>query len=261
LISFLKFQNQIFFTVARLVVSGADPKSSSIGTGFILKIDISATHTSYLLITNRHVIPNSFPPIDLVFHTAKNKDEPNLTKFKNFKFSNYSNQIHYHSDPSVDLAALNLSGIVGDSELFWKHLTTNLLSDYTSPEILAGNEVWFVGYPENRFDPLHNLPLLRKGCIASHPKVDFNGKREMIIDAQVFPGSSGSPVFSQLSNGFQLLGIVSETMIKKNVLQSVPVKDVGATQEVLGLGIVIKSTVILEFVDEISAFIKKEISS
>ena len=91
---------------------------------------------------------------------------------------------------------------------------------------------------------------------------DFNGQPEFVIDAQVFPGSSGSPVYIDLTfenfkNGqivvgqrkLKLLGIVAMTMIRNNTLQAIPTGTNYFTQEVLGLGIVFKSTAIKELVD------------
>ena len=105
---------------------------------------------------------------------------------------------------------------------------------------------------------------MRIGMIASHPKFDFNGKPQFVIDAQVFPGSSGSPVYIDLTyenfrNGrivvgerkLKLLGIVAQTMLRNNVLQAVPTSTNYVMQEVMGLGIVFKSTAIKELVDSI----------
>lgn len=213
--------------------------------------------SSYLLITNKHVIPASLPPINLVFHKGTN-EKPDLSEFKPIKYENYQSLIHFPSDKNLDLAALNLTPKVDDPELYWRHLDTEIFSDYTSVQLLAGNEVWFVGYPENIFDTKHNLPLLRKGFISSHPKIDYNGKPEIVIDAQVFPGSSGSPVFTIANSKAQLIGVVSETMIKNNQLQSVPTSHISIVEEVLGLGIVIKSTALKVFIDEVVAKIKEQ---
>jgi len=255
----LKFQNQIFFTVARIVIKSETSAGASIGTGFIIKIKIDETHTSHLLITNRHVLSEKYEPIDLIFHCNNGGTEPALDKFKPVRFQNYEKYCYFHSKKEVDLAALNLSSLTGEKDLYWKHLYEDILIDFEKDEVLAGEEVWFIGYPENRFDTVHNLPLLRKGFISSLPKVDFNGRPEVVIDAQVFPGSSGSPVFTVIKGTAKLLGVVSQTMIKNNQLQTVPTKHVEIVQEVLGLGIVIKSSVLKEFIKEIASDIKSKL--
>lgn len=148
--------------------------------------------------------------------------------------------------------------------IYNKHIPYDLLADFDEPELSIAENVYFVGYPAGRFDTSNNLPLMRIGMIASHPKFDFNGKPQFVIDAQVFPGSSGSPVYIDLTyeyfrNGrivvgerkLKLLGIVAQTMIRNNELQAVPSSTNYVTQEVMGLGIVFKSTAIKELVDSI----------
>lgn len=78
------------------------------------------------------------------------------------------------------------------------------------------------------------MPLFRQGIIASHPRYDFNGESVFIIDAQVFPRSSGSPVhidltYEDMKNGkfvieknIKLLGMISQIVIRNNRLQAIP---------------------------------------
>lgn len=131
-----------------------------------------------------------------------------------------------------------------------------MFSDFSEDDLLPGADVWFIGYPENRFDTSHNLPILRRGHMASIPKVDFNDKKQFVIDAQVFPGSSGSPVFTVLGEKFKLLGVVTETMVRNEQLQSVPIGVALGVQQILGLGIVIKATVVKELIDHVTKEIK-----
>ena len=85
-----------------------------------------------------------------------------------------------------------------------------------------GSDVIFVGYPTGYYDVANNLPLLRRGVIASVPNVDFNGKGEIVIDAQIFPGSSGSPVFVAQGNRYLLLGVVSDAVTIDSELRILP---------------------------------------
>ena len=137
-----------------------------------------------------------------------------------------------------------------------------MLATFEEPELSVAENVYFIGYPDNRFDEKNNLPLIRTGMIACHPKYDYNGKPIFIIDAQVFPGSSGSPVYIDLTyenmkNGqivigkrnLKLLGIVSATMIRNNQLKSIQTGTKFLTEEVLGLGIVYKATAIKDLID------------
>ena len=60
--------------------------------------------------------------------------------------------------------------------------------------------------------PRTTYPWFGKGTLASMPTLDFNGKGEIVIDAQVFASSSGSPVFITWDRTYKLLGVVSKTM-------------------------------------------------
>ncbi|MFZ7230474.1 hypothetical protein, partial [Avibacterium avium] len=56
-------------------------------------------------------------------------------------------------------------------------------------------ELFMVGYPNGLWDEINNQPIVRRGITATDPKLDYNGKKEFLIDAACFPGSSGSPIF------------------------------------------------------------------
>lgn len=169
-----------------------------------------------------------------------------------------------HPNPDVDIAVMDCTEIfiAMEDKLYYKYVDYSMLAEFNEPELSVAENVYFVGYPDGRYDMSNNLPLIRTGMIASHPEYDFNGKPEFVIDAQVFPGSSGSPVYIDLTyenfkNGqiivgqkkLKLLGIVAMTMIRNNELQAVPTGTNFVTQEVLGLGIVFKATAIKELVD------------
>lgn len=82
------------------------------------------------------------------------------------------------------------------------------------------------------------------------PNVDFNGKGQIIIDAQIFPGSSGSPVFVAWDGKYSLLGVVSRTMLRDSKLQILQVNTLQfGVKEILGLGIVVKQRHVQELID------------
>lgn len=55
--------------------------------------------------------------------------------------------------------------------------------------------ITFIGYPNGIWDSTNLLPVARRGTTASPIEVDFEGSPRFLIDASVFGGSSGSPVF------------------------------------------------------------------
>ena len=101
--------------------------------------------------------------------------------------------------------------------------------------------------------------MVRKGVISSVPEVDFNGRGQVVIDAQVYQGSSGSPVFVAQGGEYTLLGVVSETMIRHSQLQTLPanIQNLGV-HEILGLGIVVKQKHVKELLSHaVSEFIHR----
>lgn len=127
------------------------------------------------------------------FARAKNHLIANLSQFE-------SRWIR-HPDTNIDLAvmpiapllrALEAQGVTLDSIQASQEIIPN---DAELQECGVFQEVKFIGYPIGIWDEKNNLPIVRRGMTASDPAVDYNGRAEFLIDAAVYPGSSGSPVF------------------------------------------------------------------
>ena len=80
-------------------------------------------------------------------------------------------------------------------------------------QLEAIEEVVLIGYPAGIRDPAHLTPIARKGITATPPAWDYGGRPTFLVDASVFHGSSGSPVFSRdidaTRPSWKLLGVVS----------------------------------------------------
>lgn len=256
------FEEQIFFATVRITIPNTSGTGASIGTGFIYKVPITEERSCILLVSNKHVYGNSSNPIELTFHKRDPNDESRPLLGEKIVLSDKSFDSIYteHPDPTVDLACTNIS-VIGNPELeiYYKNLADDLLVDFAHERLLPGSDVWFIGYPENRFDTLNNLPILRRGYIASIPKVDFQGRSELLIDAQVFQGSSGSPVFTAIGGTFKLVGVVTQTMIRNERVQAVPVSHTYAVTQTIGLGIVLKSSLLKELIDKATDEIRTRI--
>ena len=253
---------QLMFSVLRIECLNDNGNVKSIGTGFLLLRPVGADAFKLYLVSNKHVLGDT-ETIQVVF-TDKYDGEPRFGNSHIFSISNVRQNVVVHSNPNVDIAVLECTGLFSrfSDNLFCKFVSYDMLAEFNEPELTIAENVIFIGYPNDRFDKVNNLPLVRTGIISSHPKYDYNGDPIFIIDAQVFPGSSGSPVFIDLTyenfkNGqivigqrnIKLLGIVSATMVRNNILQAIPVGTAFTTQEVLGLGIVYKATAIKEVID------------
>jgi hypothetical protein len=248
------FHEQIFFSTVRITIPEQSGTSSSVGTGFLVKKTLTKDPTMdvILLVSNKHVFKDPKGSVILNFHQKGADGSPVLGKKANLTQSDFSNLYTEHPDGDIDLACLNVSFIANPpNSVYYKNITLDMFSHFDEEHFLPGNNIWFVGYPENRFDIVNNLPILRRGYISTIPKIDFNGKKQFLIDAQVFPGSSGSPVFVEIDNKFIFCGIIVETMIKNELLRTIPVSYGIGIQQMLGLGVVIKSTSLEELINEV----------
>ncbi len=256
-------QEQLMYTTLRIECLNEFAQVFSIGTGFLLKRPVGNDKYKIYLISNKHVLCGA-QSIAITF-TKKKNDEPEVGKSVRFPLMNTKNCIVEHPNPNVDVAVIECTGLflIALDSIYFKLVDYEMLATFEEPELNVAENVYFIGYPDNIYDKKNNLPLIRTGLISSLPKCDYNGDPVFIIDAQVFPGSSGSPVYIDLTyenikNGqialagqrnIKLLGIVSATMVRNNKLKSVNTSTEFMTEEVLGLGIVYKSTTIKELID------------
>lgn len=262
------FLEHVLFSTLRIQLIDNNNNECGVGTGFLIKADIGKDDLStILLITNKHVLKES-PKIFINFHHSGDKpNEPDLDKVFPFLALGYELAYTEHPDPKIDLACINISQIIDKhlDKIYFQALDTDILSNLNEPYLDVANRIIFVGYPEGLFDQKHNLPIVRTGITASHPKIDFNKIPQFLIDAQVFPGSSGSPVFLDLNDArfsqgeiifeagkpnYKLIGVVSDTIVKKNIVEPIEVKTKNAVYEVIGLGVVFKSTALKELINE-----------
>lgn len=247
------FQQQVFFTTLRIEVS--DGTASSIGTGFFVKFPIPRhpDRVILMLLTCKHVLLGGKGGVSLVCHKKNPSGQPSLAEKVVVSSAPYSTAYYEHPDPEMDIAAINLSGFLGNHpEVFYKTLTPENVFSFSEEAfgeggINAGSDVSFLGYPTGFHDQAHNLPILRFGRIASFPEVDFNGKPEFLIDAQVFPGSSGSPVFVIYKGEFQFIGMVGKSVIHRSEVATVTVATKSIVTDFVGLGIVYKPQAIVDF--------------
>jgi len=103
---------------------------------------------------------------------------------------------------------------------------------------------------------------MRRGTTATPMVLDFEGRPEFLIDAAVYPGSSGSPVFvyqpetlrpSQSGGGrkFLFAGVVAAVFFREEANHLVPVPVPANNQpmvmgsEMIDLGLVIKAEAVI----------------
>lgn len=188
---------QLLFVTVRITTLTADGQAGS-GTAFLLAEERSGGGTALLLVTNKHVVEGS-ALVTMHLLAATPDGQPALGK--ELAVSAEPAQFVGHPDPAVDVAAIGIGGALqsladAGTPAFFRSIATEMcatsavLNDFEPIE-----PVTFIGYPNGLFDSASLLPIVRQGHSATALDIDYGGKPTFLIDASVFPGSSGSPVF------------------------------------------------------------------
>ena len=101
-----------------------------------------------------------------------------------------------YPNPPVDVVVIPLER----KAILEGHFLVALSSANFLPSDLSlstGEDVMAIGFPRGLSDHEHNLPIARNAMIASAFGVPFQGNPHFLIDANMHPGMSGSPVFTR----------------------------------------------------------------
>ena len=205
----LSASEQITYSTVRIECDYSDGTSGT-GTGFFfqfLRDEATGSHVP-VVITNKHVI-NGASKGRLIITKKDVNNQPLDTQHFQVYFDNFEAFWRKHPDANVDLCAMPIAPFLTEASkkgenLFYISLDKSLLP--TASQLLdfaALEEILMVGYPNGIWDHVNNKPILRKGVTATHPNVDYCGRKEIMIDAACFPGSSGSPVFVFNEGGYR----------------------------------------------------------
>lgn len=208
------------------------------------------------------------------FFTKGENDKPLIGQRHDFHISDFEGLWHDHPNAEVDIAVAPLRGLLNHMnslgmEPFIRSVPSSVIpTAEQTADLDAVEEVMFVGYPNGIFDAKNLLPIVRRGITATPFQIDYGGEPKFLIDASVFPGSSGSPVFIanagsyfDKSGGLRLyggrflfLGVISAVAIAEQHgridFAPIPTQRVPIVRmdQMLNLGIVYKSSTVLEAV-------------
>jgi len=260
---------QLLFTTVRI-----DAEKSSgekvFGTGFIVNREREDGKSAYFLVTNKHVIKDTMS--GTLRFLAKKDNKPDFDKHLEFHYTDYKSTWYGHPEDSIDVAIYPLSRTISQAreqgtEIFFKTITSNLIPSQSQlDELDALEDIIFIGYPKTLRDEKNLLPIMRKGITATPAIIDYEGKPIFLIDAPVFGGSSGSPVFinnigsyhkksggTVMGNRVFLLGIVAEAyhFFEENEIKKIKtkIKSISETRHYMDVGVVYKAHTINETID------------
>ncbi len=266
---------QLFFVTAHLQCQ--KPGNGWSGTGFFVRVPITHGDDQVLLITNRHVL--SDPDLGTaetvhIITPAANPANPSNPLFGHPAILIAKEPVFQsHSKPDIDVAVMGINDlpIVHPNNPFIKTLPADMLTnDEALAQLDAIELVTFIGYPNALYDTVNMTPIARRGWTATPISLDHNGKPMFLIDASVFPGSSGSPVFVVNPGSYTdrqgnlifgggprivLLGIVAAVYLHATTGELVPALNLPkvAVKQVMNLGIVYKMRTIVEAIDQFLA--------
>lgn len=272
---------QLSYSTVRVECRDADGNPCSIGTGFLFAFDSGVEGQNIpAIITNRHVIEGAMTA-SFRFTRADANGRPADRQHVTVTVMSVDSSFIGHPDPDVDLCAVavgpGLNSLASQgTRAYFVPLDPSLVpNEEDLSRMHALDDVIMVGYPIGLWDSVNNKPLFRHGIAATHPNLDFEGRKEFIIDAACFPGSSGSPVFyyaaalklgPAVEGGFRLLGVLwaSPVFRASGKVETVPIptraKATAITEIPSNLGYVIKAERLMEFQPILRRMIEKAAS-
>ena len=258
---------QLLFTTVRIETSTST--ESATGTAFIFSYERDGK-TALFLVTNKHVVANTIS--GRFFFTLSDGIQPLIGQRFDIHIDNFEQQWHGHPQPDVDITVMPLVPVLQEIEKSGKHVFYKSIPHSLIPtqEQITGldaiEEVIFIGYPSGIFDQKNLTPVIRRGTTATPLQINYDGKPIFLVDASVFPGSSGSPVFICNSGSYSdkkgnvfigsnrifFLGVIAQTFIRDDYgkIEFIDIPSAQApivkTQQMIDLGFVYKSSTVLE---------------
>jgi hypothetical protein len=275
----LSLSEQLTYCTTRIECTLSEGRCS-VGTGFFFRfLEKEDTHIA-ALITNKHVVAGAREG-RFRLHVADASGAPSRSEWFDVTLDDFERRWITCPDDTVDLCILPIAPLfqaaANQGKLIF--LTTLDKSLIPTVEELASlgaiEDVVIVGYPIGLWDSINNQPIVRRGSTATHPAMDYEGRREFLIDAACFPGSSGSPVFlynfgsystrdggTVIGSRVKLLGILHAgpvyTTTGEIVVANIPTaqRAIAVSQIPINLGFVIRAERLLEFEPKLEAIVK-----
>jgi hypothetical protein len=257
---------QLFFVTARLRCRAGGRAWS--GTGFFVHVPVANGDDQMVIVTNRHVLHKA-EVVQIIGPAAASEPPPKLLLGQQATMLAEPPDFENHPDSDIDVAAM----VVGDLPALGEYYPyvrclpfQMLINEDALNRLDAIESITFIGYPNALYDKVNMTPIARRGWTATPISLDHNGKPCFLIDASVFKGSSGSPVFIVdrggytakeggfvLNSRFILAGIVAAVHLQAATGELVPTSALpGVTvNQPMNLGIVYKTRTIRETIEKL----------
>lgn len=259
MVKIVSINEMVFFVSVRVATRTRTERGS--GTAFLVSRKV-ADDWSVFLVTARHVVEDAIDG-DLFFFPA---DATGFTLGAPLPYRWQRGFWSFHPDSEIDVAVASTADVeiayrdatpsvallsIPETNFVpkWERFENALIEAIRRPQPVT--EVMIVGYPSNYFDHENGLPIARRGLTASPLSINFEGRPVFLVDAEIVPGSSGSPVYYVKRAGnpheYKLLGVVSD-VLRWKPLEWIPGPE---TQErpLIHLGAVYHAYTIAEAID------------
>lgn len=239
------------------------------GTGFFFIFTINNNEVP-VIVTNKHVVKNS---IKGNFRLSLADTNGNWIKnsYIDINCEGFEEMWIMHPEENIDLCIMPIASLLQKAQemgkkLYFKALDKTIIPSFQQIEKLTAIEdILMIGYPNGLWDSYNNMPIIRRGVTATNVKLDYNNKKEFLIDIAAFPGSSGSPIFIYNQGSYPveegivvgsrliLLGVLyagTQMNIQGNVeIVEVPTVNIPITKSKIpnNIGIIIKIEKLLDF--------------
>ena len=269
--------NEAFLRSTVLVTFETGPNRMSVGSGFFVFRPIGGDKGHVLLVTNKHVLPAEGSPKSIRIRVTVKSTDKLEVRFVEIPVvgvnGKYLPNVKVHPSSGFDIAVVDVTEPIVKQQIQGTWLPMEL---FATPErlrnenITVGDEIFLLGYPDAIYDPRNVSPVLRTGVIATAPAEGYafndslrqryglpNRIDGFLIDANVFPGSSGSVVI--LKQQPTTIGPQGQTVVSAAkkipyilgiVSGSIPITDtaLGSVQR-MGLGIAFSADAIRAVID------------
>lgn len=250
----IKTLEDTYYSVTKIIAYKDGDIELGSGTGFFYNY-AGAT----FLVTNKHVIKNSdFIRLHILESETFKKVNLGIKTPVKIKTDNFFKNPDKKIDIAVNCISDVLKKINEEYNLPFCRFVHKDLSKDLDKFIKVFDEIFFTGHPDGMIDEINYLPIAKAGTMATPYHVDFNGGKTFLINASVFGGSSGSPVFSYNRECQKIffLGILKSTRFTEEPLRNLNeneenqiIHNALGVRQMIDVGFVIKAECVIETIE------------